>query len=175
MRDIIIKKFFILLFICFNFLLLVNASEPGIVKPSNLPEIAEVNELINNKGTVEGIVFTIYESDESSLEEIIPRLLYYVALIRQKHTMPIAVVSHGDEMLSLTIENKELYPEVHKNVIKLVKNYDVYFHVCGSFARLNDLEHEDFPDYIDVVPFGPTQISDYLSLDFQRIDLEITY
>ena len=173
LQDNIMKKSFVLLFVFLNILPGVYASDTKIVKPSDLPEIEEVEKIINNKGTIEGVVFTIYESDESSLEEIMPRLLYYVSIIRQKHKIiPIAVVSHGDEILSLTTENKELYPIVHTDLIKLVKSYDVDFHICGSFARLNDLDSADFPDYIDVVPFGPTQISDYLALDFHRIDLE---
>ena len=88
--------------------------------------------------------------------------------------MPVAIVSHGDEMLSLTIDNIVFYLDVHKDLKKLVNNYDVDFHVCGSFARLNDLDDIDFPPYVDMVPFGPEQINDYEALDFKRIDLEIT-
>jgi len=172
----ILKRLFFLLLIFFNLITNVYALDNKISRPAELPEIEELNQILDGKNKIEGIVFTIYESDESSLTNIVPRLLYYVSLIKNKFKdLPIAVVSHGDEMLVLTIENSDYYPEVHENVKKMVNLFDVYFHVCGSFARLNDLEIQDFPDYIDVVPFGPSQINDYQSLDFKIVELEMEY
>lgn len=146
-----------------------------ITKPSELPELEEINNILHSNTKIEGIVFVIYEYDESALTTIMPRLLYYVSIIKKKYkNMPVAIVSHGDEMLSLTIDNIVFYLDVHKDLKKLVNNFDVDFHVCGSFARLNDLDDIDFPPYVDMVPFGPEQINDYEALDFKRIDLEIT-
>lgn len=176
MQHKILKRTVILFLIIFNILHNVNALDNNIERPSELPEIDELNQILDGGDRIEGIVFTIYESDESSLTYIMPRLLYYVSLIKKKlNDLPVAVVSHGDEMLALTLENKDYYPEVHKNAKKLVNLFNVYFHVCGSFARLNDLEIQDFPDYVDVVPFGPSQINDYRSLGFNTIELEIEY
>jgi len=176
MQHMVLKRLFFLLLIFFNILHSVYALDENIVIPSELPEMEEVNKILHGSNKIEGVVFTVYESDESALAYIMPRLLYYVSLLKKKfNNLPVAVVSHGDEMLSLTLENIDYYPEVHSNLKKMVNDWDVYFHVCGSFARLNDLELQDFPDYVDVVPFGPSQISDYESLGYKRIDLEIEY
>lgn len=176
MQNMILKRSFFLLLIFFSLLNNVYGLDDKISKPSELPEIEELNQILDGSNKIEGIVFTIYESDESSLTDLVPRLLYYVFLIKNKfNNLPVAVVSHGDEMLALTVENSDYYPEVHDNIKKMVNLFDVYFHVCGSFARLNDLDIQDFPDYIDVVPFGPSQIKDYQSLGYKTIELEVEY
>ena len=145
-----------------------------IPRPSELPELEDINKLLHSNKKIEGIVFVIYEYDESALTTIMPRLLYYVSLIKKKYkTLQVAVVSHGDEMLSLTIDNIIFYLDVHNDLKNLVNNFDVNFHVCGLFARMNDLDDLDFPPYVDMVPFGPEQINDYEALDFKRIDLEL--
>jgi len=154
-------------------MVMVFAFDGKVIRPSDLPELEEFNQVIENNKTIDGLVFTIFDYDESALASILPRILYYTAEIRKKYpNLPIAAVSHGDEMLSLTRDNINIYPEIHKNLKILVYHFDVSFHICGAFADLNDLEIQDFPDYVDVVPFGPTQIADYLSLGFQHIELE---
>jgi len=170
----IINKLFASLFLFLITIPFAFSSDEVINKPSELPEQEEINKILHSNKKIEGIVFVIYEYDETALTTIMPRLLYYVSLIKKKYkNMPLAVVSHGDEMLSLTIDNIVFYLDVHKDLKTLVNNFNVDFHVCGSFARLNDLDDLDFPPYVDMVPFGPEQINDYEALDFKRIDLEI--
>ena len=149
--------------------------DPSAEIPDELPELEQINAVINANEAPPGVVLVIYEYDESALTWIMPRLLYYVTLIHQRFPdLPVAVVSHGEEMLSLTRENAEIYPEVHFDLETLVKELDVVFHVCGSFATLNDLAESDFPDVIDVVPFGPAQVNDYKSLEYVVIDVELS-
>ncbi|MEN8213853.1 MAG: hypothetical protein ABFR19_05755 [Pseudomonadota bacterium] len=151
------------------------AVEPIPDTPDELPELEEVLEMLDADEKPAGIVFVVYEYDESALSWIMPRLVYYATLIHQRAAeLPVAVVSHGDEMLSLTTENAAVYPEVHFDLETLVKELDVLFHVCGSFAALNDLDESDFPDSLDVVPFAPAQVEDYRSLDYQAIEVELS-
>ncbi len=143
--------------------------------PDELPELEQINAIINAHEAPPGVVFVIYEYDESALTWIMPRLVYYVTLLQQRFPdLTVAVVSHGDEMLSLTKENADIYPEVHFDLEVLVSELEVLFHVCGSFAALNDVEESDFPDSIDVVPFAPAQVEDYKSLDYVVIDAELS-
>ncbi len=174
------KSLQILFVYLFLMLLLINPlaaveGDNGAEIPDELPELEQINEIINADEAPAGVVFVIYEYDESALTWIMPRLVYYVTLIHQRFAgLSVAVVSHGDEMLSLTKEGAEIYPEVHFDLETLVKELNVVFHVCGSFATLNDLAESDFPDSIDVVPFGPAQVSDYKSLDYVVIDAELS-
>lgn len=151
------------------------ANGSGNEIPDELPELEQINEILDAGEAPPGIIFVIYEYDESALTWIMPRLVYYVTLIHQRFPgLSVAVVSHGEEMLSLTKENADVYPEVHFDLETLVKELDVQFHVCGSFATLNDIEENDFPDSVDVIPFGPAQVSDYKSLDYVVIDVELS-
>ena len=143
--------------------------------PDELPELEQINAIINADEAPPGVVFVIYEYYEYAFTWIMPRLVYYTTLIHQRFAdLPVAVVSHGEEMLSLTKESAEIYPEVHFDLETLVKELDVVFHVCGSFASLNDIAESEFPDVIDVVPFAPAQVSDYKSLDYVVIDAELS-
>ncbi len=169
----ILCSYLFLMMLLFNPLAAV-ASDNNAKMPDELPELEQVNEIINADEAPPGVVFVIYEYDESALTWIMPRLLYYVTLIHQRSPdFSVAIVSHGEEMLSLTKENAGIYPKVHFDLQALVTKFDVLFHVCGSFATLNDIAESDFPDVIDVVPFGPAQIVDYKSLDYQVIDVEL--
>jgi len=160
-----------LLLIFFIALSLASANE----RPEELPELDEILAIIQGETLPEGVVFTVYEYEEDALEWVVPRLSYYVDLLRAHYkNLPIAVVSHGDEILSLTNEQRTIYKKVHIAIKRLVDGKAVSFHICGSYADYNGLTEQDFPDYIDVVPFGPAQISDYQSVGYHMIELGLT-
>jgi intracellular sulfur oxidation DsrE/DsrF family protein len=143
---------------------------------SDYPELADIQAMVNAKKPPEGIVFVVNDYNEDALEWVTPRLLRYVDLLRARYPeLPVSVVSHGDEILALTTEQRELYSKIHKDIQKLVNKYHVRFHVCGAFAAFNGLSNGDFPSYIDVVPFGPSQIADYRMVGFVLMDLELTW
>jgi intracellular sulfur oxidation DsrE/DsrF family protein len=142
--------------------------------PDELPELEQIRQIVEAETPPAGVVFVIYEYDEAALTWLMPRLLHYVTQLKKRFAdLSISVVSHGDEILALTTENAAVYEEIHFDLETLVNEYDVMVHVCGAIARLNDLDQSDFPDTVDVVPFGPAQVNDYRSLDYVVIDLEL--
>ena len=145
-------------------------------KPDETPELEDIVYLIEAGKLPAGIIFVVREYDESAYIWIAPRLEYYVDLLLQKYPeLSIAVVSHGDEILALTSTNEIEYAGVHDTVRRITEKYGVDFQVCGAFAAFNGLSESDFPSFIDVVPYGPSSISDYRSLNFELIDLELTW
>jgi len=140
-----------------------------------LPEQEEIDAIVLGEAP-EGVLFTVMEQDEEALQWVLPRILHYTRqLQREWRELPIAVVSHGDEMLGLLTEFRSLYPEVHDNLRRLVNQYGVAFHVCGRFAFLSDVDPSEFPDYVDVVPFGPAQIADYRQFGYRVVSIELTW
>jgi len=83
--------------------------------------------------------------------------------------LDIAVVSHGKEQFALTYENREDYAEVQDQVQSLVNNMRVTFHVCGTYARMHGVEVEEFPEYVDVAPYGPGQVKSYIEFGYVKI------
>jgi intracellular sulfur oxidation DsrE/DsrF family protein len=143
---------------------------------SDYPELTDIHAMVTAKIPPSGVVFIIHDYSDDSMEWVTPRLLRYVDLLRVRyHHLPLSVISHGDEILALTSAQSRLYPRVHKDIQKLVNDYDVEFHVCGAFAAQNGLTDGDFPPYIDVVPSGPAMIVDYRMLGFELIDLDLTW
>jgi len=142
----------------------------------DFPEQVFVNQILNADSLPAGVIFTVREYDEDALYWVLPRVEKYMLELRQRFPkLTIAMVSHGDEIISLSQENKHNHKTTHKLLQKLVTQGDLLFHICGTMARMNGLDQDDFPDYVDVVPYGPAQVEDYLSLGFELVDLELTW
>lgn len=154
--------------------LLVSMSSPAA--RLELPELNEITWLVEQDKPPAGLIFEIREYDEEALIWVAPRLERYVEILRKRFPkLPIAVLSHGDEMLALTTANREAFARVHRIARRLVEDYGLNLHVCGTFAEINGLGIDDFPDDVDVVPFGPSQVADYKDLGYQLIGLELTW
>lgn len=152
----------------------ISAPCPASLDHVELPERYDVEFMIS-RDRPEGVVFHIYEQEEDALEWVLPRIVLYTRWIHEVWPeIPVAVVTHGSEMLALASAETETYPQVHKYAQELAES-DVMIHVCGTFSQTMGLSVEDFPRYIDVVPFGPAQIEDYRYLGYKVIDVELTW
>jgi intracellular sulfur oxidation DsrE/DsrF family protein len=132
-----------------------------------------LNQLLNQNEAPEGVVFEIVTGDDDALEWAIPRTRQYIQQLRAKFPeLPIAVVTHGQEMFTLQRRDEYGSPEVHKQVKSLVEQQDVVLHVCGTYAGWRGLAEEDFPAYVDVAAAGPAQINDYVAIGYVKIIIE---
>ena len=180
-KHISVQRYFRFQFACilFNLLnlsLFFSIAHGATEKPDEIPEIDAVYEIIEQDSELAGVLFHIREFDEEAYYWLASRLEYYVGIIRNRHPdLPIAVVSHGDEILALTKANQEAYASTHNAIRRMVNDEGVDFHVCGAFAEINNLYESDFPEYIDLVPFGPATLTDYRQLGFEIIDMELTW
>ncbi len=147
----------------------------GLVTDEAFPEQDEIDR-ISRQERPEGIVFLVMEQDEEALKWVLPRVAHYTRQLRNKwRGLPVVVLSHGDEMFALTGEYQALYPELHRDLRRLVEEHDVLFQVCGSYAAMSDVTASAFPSYVDVVPFAPTEIENYRALGFKMLNLELTW
>jgi intracellular sulfur oxidation DsrE/DsrF family protein len=146
----------LIVFICFN----------------SFSHADEIDNIINSTEPPDGVVFEIAESSESDLRVLLPKVKLAINKIRSKFpAMQFAVVSHGREEFSLQTKHQSEYAKVHKNVLSLV-NDDVPVHVCETYASWYGVTPEDFPDYVDVAPTGPGQISLYEELGYYLVRIE---
>lgn len=149
---------------------------PAMLANDDFPEQVFVNQILGENTPPAGVIFTVLEYDEDALYWVLPRVEKYMQELRQRFPkLHIAMVSHGDEIIALSQKNKHKHKKTHKLLKKLVVHNNLIFHICGSMARMNELDPDDFPDYVDVVPYGPAQVEDYLSLGFELVDLELTW
>jgi len=132
----------------------------------------EVNEILSQKQAPFGVVFEVVEGDDDALEWAIPDINTFVKQLRKRFPdIGLAIVTHGSEQFGLmTSEQKEM-PEVHKTVQTLVAN-DVPVHVCGTHASWYGKDVNDFPDYVDVSPAGPTEINNYEEMGYTLVRVE---
>lgn len=139
------------------------------VQASNQPEI---DRLLAQNDPPFGVVFEIVEGSDDALKWAIPAVNKYVKQLREKFPdIGLAVVSHGVEEFGLMKSKQQKNAQVHKTVQSLVAS-DVPVHVCGTHASWKGVNADDFPDYIDVAPAGPTEIRNYEAMGYVLIEVE---
>lgn len=83
--------------------------------------------------------------------------------------VPMALVTHGQEMFALQAGRRGANPKIHELAEHLSREQGIPVHVCETFAGWRGLGAEHFPAYIDVAPSGPSQIRNYEMLDYVRV------
>ena len=132
----------------------------------------EVSDFLRLDPIPDGIVFEIVEAGEGDLTELLPKVRQIIETIRTEYPdIEFAVVSHGREEFALQTRNQEIYSGIHDNVRSLVED-DVPVYVCETHAGWYGVTAEDFPDYVNVAPTGPGQISLYEELGYYLVVIE---
>ena len=132
----------------------------------------DVEALLEREEAPHGVVFEIVEADESALDELIPKVRESIARIRAIYPQTeFAIVSHGREEFALQTIYRDENADIHQQVQALVAE-DVPVHVCETHAGWYGVTAEDFPDYVDVAPTGPGQVSLYQELDYELIIID---
>lgn len=140
--------------------------------PAQLWANADVDHLLAQSSSPEGVVFEIVEADEDALDQLLPKLRQAIKRIRARFPQTeFAVVSHGREEFALQTQNQSEYAGVHRQVQALVAD-DVPVHVCETHAGWYGVTAEDFPDYVNVSPTGPGQIRLYEELGYDLIVID---
>ena len=133
---------------------------------------AQITRLLAEAEPPQGVVFEIVEGDEDALERILPALRVDIRRLRERFPgLDIAVVSHGAEQFGLERRYRDELPGLHAAAEQLVREDGVDLHVCETHAGWYGVTAADFPDYVDVAPAGPVQISNYEALGYELIRL----
>lgn len=116
-----------------------------------------------------GVVFEIVDSEPNALDVALPWVKQASQKLKARFpSLPMALVTHGQEMFALQSSKRVNAPAVHQIAESLSKD-GIPVHVCETFAGWRGVGAENFPSYIDVAPAGPTQIRNYEALDYVRI------
>lgn len=149
------------------------ASADEAVPVTDLPEIDEVQRLIDAGSPPAGVMFNVLEYDEDALEWAAPRIERYSQMLRARYPgLDVVVISHGDEITALRTREADLYRGVHDRLARLTEEQGLVVHVCGAYARANGVDESEFADFVDVVPLATTQIEDYRAFGYVTISLE---
>ncbi len=137
------------------------------------PESADITQILQSKEMPNGVIFHVMVFDDNGFEELLPRLKQYTRQLRKNDPeFKIAIVAHGDEIRGLYKKNTQ-YKATQDNVVKFLKENLVSLHVCGAYLSINHLTEYGFDKEIDVVPFGPSQIKDYIEVGYTPIGLSL--
>lgn len=131
----------------------------------------EIADILRQENPPFGVVFEIVEGQGDALAWAIPAVNNYVKQLRRRFPdIGLAVVSHGNEQFGLMTTRQAKNAEVHQTVQSLVAE-DVPVHVCGTHAAWKGKSADDFPDYVDVAPAGPTEIRNYQAMGYTLVRL----
>ena len=143
---------------------LLLASLPALASPSTLEA------LLNRKTAPPGVVFEIVDNDPKALGFALPWVKQAAQRLKARFpTVPMALVTHGQEMFALQTQKRSGNENVHQIAQSLSRDDGIQVHVCETYANRRGLATEDFPDYVDVAPEGPAQIRNYEALDYVRV------
>jgi intracellular sulfur oxidation DsrE/DsrF family protein len=117
-----------------------------------------------------GVVFEIVDHDPRALEVALPWVKQAAHRLKERYpALPMALVTHGQEMFALQSGARDSNPAVHQMAESLSRGDGIPVHVCETYAGRRGLAAEDFPSYVDVAPAGPTQVRSYEALDYVRL------
>jgi len=126
----------------------------------------ELEVLLASDTPPHGVVFEFASGDQNLLEQHLPALRADIARLRARFPgLPIEIVSHGLEVLSLTIENEDFYPWTH-DITRELAGEGIPFTICGAYAESFGVFAEEFPPYVQVLPSGPAHLDNLLQLDY---------
>ena len=129
-----------------------------------------LDELLARPVAPPGVVFEIVDSDPRALEVALPWVKQAAQQLKARHPgVPMALVTHGQEMFALQTNTRDGNAAIHQMVESLSRDSGMPVHVCETYAGMRGLAAEDFPDYVDVAPAGPAQIRNYEALDYVRL------
>ncbi len=129
----------------------------------------EIDQLLALEEAPFGVVFEIVEGEEDALETLVPQVQDYIRQLRRKFpAIEFAVVSHGREEFALQSTYRDEFAELHAQIQSLVAD-QVPVHVCETHAGWYGVTAEDFPEYVDVAPTGPSQIALYRELGYHLV------
>ena len=117
-----------------------------------------------------GVVFEIVDRDAQALELALPWVEEAARKLRARfQAVPMAVVTHGQEMFALQSSQQNQHSMTHQRVQNLAKNEGIPVHVCETYAGWRGSTPEDFPTYVNVAASGPSQLRNYEMLDYVRL------
>ena len=143
---------------------LVALTGPACAAPLTL------DELLARPVAPAGVVFEIVDRDAGALEVALPWVKQAAQRLKARHPgLPMALVTHGQEMFALQIGKRADNQAIHQIAESLSRDDGIPVHVCETYAGWRGVAAEDFPAYVDVAPAGPAQIRNYEALDYVRL------
>ena len=126
--------------------------------------------LLSSKTAPPGVVFEIVDRNPKALELALPWVKQTAQRLKARFpNVPMALVTHGQEMFALQTKKRADNQAVHQIAQSLSRDDGIQVHVCETYANRRGLAAEDFPAYVDVAPEGPAQIRNYEALDYVRL------
>ncbi|ODU35166.1 MAG: hypothetical protein ABS92_15680 [Thiobacillus sp. SCN 63-374] len=131
---------------------------------------ASLDALLARTAPPPGVVFEIVDRDPQALDHALPWVQRAAQQLKARFPgMPMALVTHGQEMFALQTAQREGNATAHRLAESLVRDEGISLHVCETYAGWRGVAPEDFPAYVDVAPAGPAQIRNYEALDYVRL------
>lgn len=132
----------------------------------------QIDRILKEEVAPFGVVFEIVEGSKEDLNWAFAEVKKYAAQLRKRFPdIGISVVSHGKEQFGLMTSEEKNFQQVHKTIKSLVADDSIPVHVCGTHASWYDKTADDFPDYIEVSPAGPTEIKAYEEMGYELVIL----
>ena len=117
-----------------------------------------------------GVVFEVVSGNPDALQQALPQLEQAIGILHTRYpALPIALVSHGREQFSLAKDLTPRYHTMQTQIKALVEKQQVKVQVCGTNAKMHDVDPSQFPEYVEVVARGPRAVDDFIARGYRHI------
>ena len=131
--------------------------------------VSQIEHILKQEDPPFGVVFEILENEGDALKWVLPKINTYIVKLRKKFPeIDVAIVSHGSEQFGL-MKTKQTENSITHQLVKSLSTKKIKIEVCGTHASWRGVKAEDFPDYVEVVPAGPTAIRHYEEIGCELI------
>ena len=141
-----------------------------LLATTSLAAPSPLDKLLSQSTPPAGVVFEIADRDPRALDLMLPWVKQAAQQLKARFPgLPMALVTHGQEMFALQSESRDQHATAHQLVQSISRDEGIAVHVCEIYAGWRGIAPEAFPDYVDVAPSGPAQIRNYEALDYVRV------
>ena len=115
-------------------------------------------------------VFSVSLHSAKEIDKLLSRAEQLSTKIRVNRQHPsIALVLHGPELVFFKKENYKKYRQIVDRARRLDKKMVIDIKVCRTKMDELKIKKSDLPDFVDIVPYGPTEVERLVREGFVRL------
>lgn len=115
-------------------------------------------------------VFDVVIHKPDEMEKLLGRIEQLAATIKTNKNDPrLALVLHGPEIAFFTRKNYPKYMNMVDRAAELDKKGIIDVKVCDTMARALNIDDSELPDFVEHVPYGPTEVKRLVKQGFIKM------
>jgi intracellular sulfur oxidation DsrE/DsrF family protein len=115
-------------------------------------------------------VFDVVIHKPDEMDKLLGRIEQLSSTIKPNKDVPrLALVLHGPEIAFFTRKNYPKFMDLVDRAAALDKKGIIDVKVCDTMIRMLDIDASELPDFVEHVPYGPTEVERLVNQGFIKM------